>query len=75
MPKHLYDRWIGGERLQNVLPDIDTIGSKMIIYGICPPCQEFYFDETDEYTIVDNTMLEEDVPLELRIGFKEISLN
>ena len=40
-------RWLNGELVQNVFPELDSTTHETIISGLCPECQEKFFVEAD----------------------------
>lgn len=38
-----YDKWCGGELIQNAMPDMTPTEREQLISGLCPKCQEKIF--------------------------------
>jgi len=43
-----YDRWRGGELIQNALPELSTEDREMLISGTCDVCWNMLIPEDDE---------------------------
>jgi hypothetical protein len=66
MPKYLFDKWVGGMMLQQVMPNMPSEVREMLITKICLPCQDFmkYAEE----------LIIEDEPIELNMLYS-VSMN
>jgi len=45
--KEKYDRWRGGELIQNVWPELTIVEREIMISGTCGPCFDKLFGESE----------------------------
>lgn len=48
MPREAFDRWRGGEHIQDVFPAMSADEREILISGTCPECWDLHMGGDDE---------------------------
>ena len=51
-----FERWQGGELIQNAMPYLSATEREQLISGMCPKCQEDIFGEDEEEEDTDDCL-------------------